>query len=200
MVDQRLVDYIKKEFYKGEPEEQIIAKLRNAGWSEIDIDDAIISAHTTSKKIPNFLIIGIIIAVILSLVGVVTFFIFSFDKEIIIEGDLEGATKQAGIIENEKTGKEIEGTKQCKLNSILTKLELLEGVSSSTYVSDFQGTEEEISWISLDRNIADVNPTIGSSVMIKAKSKGTTKIEIIDNSVGPNCKISLPIEVTNAYS
>lgn len=198
MVDKRIIDYIKNQLSHDSPVEEIKRNLINAGWVEEEINEAIILARKTSKKI----LYGTIGVVVITLIigGIVSFFIFSFYKERIIEGDLKGATEQAGITENEKIGKEIGGTKQCKLNSILAKIELLEGVSSSTYVSDFQGTEEEISWISLDRNIADVDPTIGSSVMIKAKSKGTTKIEIIDNSVGPNCKIFLPVEVTNAYS
>lgn len=98
--------------------------------------------------------------------------------------------------EEVKTSEEMEKPAlQCKLRITLEKIELLKGVSSSISVSGFQGSANEVSWRTANPNIASVNPTSGTQIMVKAQNVGSTQIIATDNAVGSSCKVSIPVEV-----
>lgn len=83
----------------------------------------------------------------------------------------------------------------CTLETDATGLEVLKGISFSITASGFKGTENQISWVVKDENIATVSPSIGKVVMLKALNIGSTQVIFTDNFVGPNCFVSLSIIV-----
>lgn len=196
MIDQRLVNYIKLELSKGISLNQIKQKLLSKGWLNYDIDKAInLATQNISSAIPTynsykesspkphkFWIFFVLIGVFLIAAG-----IFIYPSLI---GEKSNETNLS-LIEN--------STLECKIQSQVTEITLLKGVSGSVSASGFQGGADEVSWKIEDSDVALVNQSSGTLVMVEAKEVGSTKIIITDNALGSDCTTSIDIEVTSIY-
>ncbi|MBI3638600.1 hypothetical protein HY227_02550 [Candidatus Wolfebacteria bacterium] len=92
-------------------------------------------------------------------------------------------------------GMQLHNNSNCSLGTNLTKIESLRGVNSSVTASGFKGSENQISWIIKDTNIATVLPLSGKTVMLKLVNVGLTQLIATDNAADPNCSVTIPIVV-----
>ncbi|MBI5229668.1 hypothetical protein HY991_06170 [Candidatus Micrarchaeota archaeon] len=86
-------------------------------------------------------------------------------------------------------------TNECTLSTPFPALALARGGRVILRVDGFKGSEERVSWSVLDPSVASVDFPSGASVNVVAQNPGVTKTTAVDNSVGPNCKVSVTITV-----
>lgn len=179
MVNNSLIEYINSARKAGLNDNQIKQKLISSGWPEQDVNDAIYRESGPSEARSGKLWLIPLIIMILLATAAAAYFCIGPISELI-------ANKEIGKVCN------------LKLNPSVSKIDLQEGVSLGLAVTGFYDNQS-ISWQSLNSDIAGVNPLIGSSVTVAAKNKGLTRIIVTDNSVGPNCTISIPVNVTSYF-
>lgn len=117
-------------------------------------------------------------------------------NQICIIGIILGVIAISGCVNQQQTPSVNNDSLECKISFPFVSTTGLRGISASISVSGFQGDENQVSWSSDDTEIAELNATTGSNIMIEFKNFGTTTIHATDNAVGPDCKAS--IEITNS--
>jgi uncharacterized protein YpmB len=196
MADPKVVSYIRSELSRGTPLQQIKRRLLSQGWSDYDINQAIIlvnsketdtdipaipkfSLDEENKKSKLWIIIPVLIAVIV--IGSVSAYFMLNNKPTAVKTPANGSA-----------------TLQCKLQTNIQKIELRMGVSSSLSVSGFQGGASKVSWKAKNGSVASISPSSGSQTMVKAQNVGSTQIIATDNTIGADCTVSVYLEVKSS--
>ncbi|HEA46251.1 MAG TPA: Ig-like domain-containing protein [Candidatus Pacearchaeota archaeon] len=91
-------------------------------------------------------------------------------------------------------GSTIHEDENCKIQVSISSMGLLKGISSIIGAYGFDDASN-VSWSGSNETVATIDPITGATVSIKAEEIGLTNITATDNSVGPHCKASFPLEV-----
>jgi hypothetical protein len=108
------------------------------------------------------------------------------------EGDWEFFSECEG--EYFSTSAFIHDDPNCKLQVSFSSMSLLKGISSDISASGFDNAND-VSWMSNNETVATVSPSVGATTKVTAEEVGSTEIVVTDNSIGPDCNISIDFEV-----
>ncbi len=87
----------------------------------------------------------------------------------------------------------------CLLSLPVTYINTSTSVNSNIWVLNYQGNGSQVLWSTGNISVVTVVPNSGPSVTLMPQDVGSTTLTVTDNSVGPDCSVSIPIDVYSIY-